>query len=72
MTVDRVNQHNYMEKTGSSLLGGGIILIVFWLFCSMPTNTHTFFYRNLVHEKVTNDIATTQGYLAQIKDGVVA
>lgn len=71
MIVDSLNQHIYMEKRGWSLVGGVIIVIVFWLFCSMPTNTHTFFYRNLVHEKVTNDIATTQGYLAQIKDGVV-
>ena len=51
--------------------GGVIIVIALWLFCGMPTNTHTFFYRNLVHERVTNDISATQGYLAQIKDGVV-
>lgn len=25
----------------------------------------------MVHERVTNDISATQGYLAQIKDGVV-
>jgi len=37
----------------------------------MPTNTHTFFYRNLIDEKVTNDIAATQGYLSQIKDNTV-
>ncbi len=45
--------------------------MVFWLLCSMPTNTHTFFFRNIIHDKVTNDIATTQGYLAQIKDNIV-
>ena len=71
MIVDSLNQDIYMEKRGWTLLGGVIIVIAFWLFCSMPTNTHTFFYRNLVHERVTNDISATQGYLAQIKDGVV-
>ena len=60
-----------MEKRGMTLVGGIIILLVFWLLCSMPTNTHTFFYRNLIGEKVTNDISTTQGYLSQIKDNVV-
>ena len=71
MIVDSLNQDIYMEKRGWTLLGGVIIVIAFWLFCSMPTNTHTFFYRNLVHERVTNDISATQGYLAQIKDGTV-
>lgn len=60
-----------MEKRGASLIGGVFIVIVFWLLCSMPTNTHTFFFRNLVDGQVTNDLAATQGYLAQIKDGTV-
>lgn len=71
MIADSLNQNIYMEKRGASLIGGFIIVIVFWLFCSMPTNTHTFFFRNLVDGQVTNDLATTQGYLAQIKDGTV-
>lgn len=71
MIVDSLNQNIYMEKRGMTLIGGVIILLVFWLLCSMPTNTHTFFYRNLIGEKVTNDISTTQGYLSQIKDNTV-
>ncbi len=71
MIVDSLNQNIYMEKRGMTLVGGVIILLVFWLLCSMPTNTHTFFYRNLIGEKVTNDISTTQGYLSQIKDNTV-
>lgn len=60
-----------MEKRGITLVGGIIIVLVFWLICSMPTNTHTFFYRNLIDERVANDIAATQGYLSQIKDNTV-
>lgn len=71
MIVDSFNQNIYMEKRGLSLVGGIIIVIVFWLFCSMPTNTHTFFYRNLINDRVTHDISTTQLYLGQIKDGSV-
>lgn len=71
MIADSLNQNIYMEKRGATLIGGIIIVLVFWLLCSMPTNTHTFFFRNLIDEKVTTDIATTQGYLAQIKDNTV-
>lgn len=71
MICDSLNQNVYMERRGANLVGGLAIVIVFWLLCSMPTNTHTFFYRSLIHDKVTSDITTTQGYLAQIKDGVV-
>ena len=60
-----------MEKRGANLIGGIVIVFVFWLLCSMPTNTHTFFFRNLIDEKVTTDISTTQGYLSQIKDNTV-
>lgn len=71
MITDSLNQNIYMEKRGSNLIIGIIIVLVFWLLCSMPTNTHTFFYRNLINDRVSGDIATTQGYLAQIKDNTV-
>lgn len=70
MIVDSLNQKIYLEKRGLRLLGGILILLIFWLACSMPTNTHTFFYRSVIHDKVTNDIATTEGYLIQIRDNV--
>lgn len=71
MIVDSLNQKIYLEKRGLRLLGGVIILLIFWLACSMPTNTHTFFYRSMINDKVTNDISTTEGYLVQIKDNTV-
>ena len=71
MIADSLNLNIYMEKRGATLIGGVVIVLVFWLLCSMPTNTHTFFFRNLIDEKVTNDIAATQGYLSQIKDNTV-
>lgn len=68
MIVDSLNQNVYMEKRGLNLIGGTFIVLVFWLLCSMPTNTHTFFYRNLVNQEVTSDIETTEYYLYQIKN----
>lgn len=71
MIVDSFNQNIYLEKRRLHLLGGIIITLFFWLICSMPTNTHTFFYRSVINDKVTSDISTTEGYLEQIKDNIV-
>ena len=66
MIVDSLNTNIYLEKRGLRLIGGFILLIIFWLICSMPTNTHTFFYRTVINDKVTTDISTTKGYLGQV------
>lgn len=68
LMVDSLNKNIYMEKRGMKLLGGISLLLVFWLFCSMPTNTHTFFYRTVISDVTNNDIQRTTDYLAQIKE----
>ena len=57
-----------MEKRGLNLIGGAILLLVFWLVCSMPTNTHTFFYRNCITDVTLDDLKNTEGYLNEIRD----
>lgn len=49
------------------LLFGGLLIFVFCWGVSMPTNTHTFFYRSYVDAKVTSDIGLTSGYLDQLR-----
>lgn len=68
MITDSLNQNIYMEHRGLKLTGGIFIVLVFWLLCSMPTNTHTFYYRSHVKEIVTQDIGTTCDYLKQIRN----
>lgn len=68
MIVDSLNQDIYLEKRGLRLVGEIVIVLIFWLICSMPTNTHTFFYRTVINDKVNTDISTTRGYLSQIKN----
>ena len=68
MIVDSLNQNIYLEKRGLHLVGGIVIVLIFWLICSMPTNTHTFFYRTVINDKVNTDISITRGYLKQIKN----
>lgn len=70
LMFDSLNQKIYLEKRGMRFIGGLFIVLVFWLACSMPTNTHTFFYRSVINDKVTSDISTTEGYLVQIRDNV--
>lgn len=72
MIVDSLNQKIYMEKRGLNLIGGIFLMLVFWLVCSMPTNTHTFFYRSVINDKLNSDLTTTIGYLQQIKDNKVS
>lgn len=67
LIVDSLNQNIYQEKRGLKLLGGIMLCIAFWLVFSMPTNTHTFFYRSTIGDIVTQDISTTKGYLGQLK-----
>ena len=68
MIVDSLNQNIYMEKRGLNLIGGIILTLIFWLLCSMPTNTHTFFYHTIIYDKTATDISTTRAYLEQISD----
>lgn len=68
LIVDSLNKNIYMEKRGLKLTGGIFLLLVFWLICSMPTNTHTFFYRTVISDVTNNDIQRTTNYLQQIKD----
>ena len=72
MIVDSLNQNIYMEKRGLNLFAGIILLLVFWLVCSMPTNTHTFFYRTCITDVALDDLKTTEGYLTDIRDNTFA
>lgn len=66
LIVDSLNQNIYVEKRGAKFIGGIFLTLVFWLVCSMPTNTHTFFYRNVIDATVSEDITATKGYLDQL------
>lgn len=68
MIVDSLNQNVFLENRGLRLAGGILITLVFWLICSMPTNTHTFFYRGTISDMVSSDIGQTKGYLDQLRN----
>lgn len=68
MIVDSLNQNIYLEKRGFRLVSGLIIVLIFWLVCSMPTNTHTFFYRSVANGIAKEDIQNAKGYLEQLEN----
>lgn len=71
LITDSMNQNVYIEKRGSKLIAGILAVLVFWLFFSMPTNTHTFFYRSSIESITSTDISTTKGYLDQLKNNTL-
>lgn len=71
LIVDSLNPNVYVEKRSGKLAAGIVIVLIFWLLFSMPTNTHTFFYRSSIESVTSSDISTTMGYLAQLKNNKV-
>lgn len=67
LIFDGFNGDRYNENRVRNFWMGIVLFVVFWLFMSMPTNTHTFFYNHNVGNKVQDDISTTIAYLEQIK-----
>lgn len=68
LIVDALNQNVYQENRKGMLVGGIVLTVLFWLVCSMPTNTHTFFYNQKIGDVITQDINVTQGYLKQLAE----
>lgn len=67
MIARSFDKSSYVKNPATLFFSGVGILLLFWLICIMPTNTHTFLYRNVVDQTVTNDLQTTQKYLTQIE-----
>ena len=72
MMINSLNPNLYIENRNLKFWVGLPLFIVFWLFCSMPTNTHTFFYRNVVDGEINGDITNTSGYLFQLQNNTNA
>lgn len=67
MIVDALNKDLWMDHRRRTFWIGTVLVFIFWLLMSMPTNTHTFFYNHNIGNKVQEDLTTTSTYLEQIK-----
>lgn len=68
LIVKGLSSNNSLENPGFAVCGGIFMVIAFWLLCSMPTNTHTFVYRDKVVGVVTKDVDHTLGYIRQLQN----
>lgn len=66
MMVDGLNKDLLLENRRRTFWFGIVLVALFWLFMSMPTNTHTFFYNHKIGDVVQSDMLTTRSYLEQI------
>ena len=67
LIVRGLNPNTSFENPGFAVWGGIFMVIAFWLLCSMPTNTHTFVYRDKVKKVVIEDVSTTINYLEKLR-----
>lgn len=69
--VDSFNKREFISNRRLLLFGGILTVLVFWGIFSFPTNTHTFFYRNVAPTTINNDISTTKYYLNQLSSNQI-
>lgn len=66
LIVDSLNTNVFIDNRKGLFWGGFVLLLIFWLMASMPTNTHTFFYNHKIGDVAIQDLNTTKSYLEQI------
>ena len=57
------------EHRGWKLIGGIILLLAFWVCFSLPTNTHTFFYKSEVTPVLLDELEKTKHNLELLNSG---
>lgn len=66
--VDCFNPNIYIEKRGIKLIGCILGILLLWLSFSMPTNTHTFFYKKMSKDVAKNELNFLNVELSKLTD----
>ena len=69
LIVDSFNPNDYVPNKGWRLIGGVVLLGLFWILFSLPTNTHTFFYKSVVKEVLQTELVFVKDKLEELADG---
>lgn len=72
LIVDSCNKEVDTEHPGRNIAGGIIILLLFWIIFSIPTNTHTFFYKSTIKDVLIQDLSNTKSRLVDLSDDQTA
>jgi hypothetical protein len=68
LVVDSFNQQIRVDSRGWHLIGGILVLLAFWIMFSLPTNTHTFFYRSAIKDLLVQDLTETKSKLQNLSN----
>jgi hypothetical protein len=66
LVVDSLNSNIVMEGRKPKLMIGIMGIVLFWLLFSMPTNTHTFFYKQMAKDTAVAELTSLRGNLASL------
>jgi hypothetical protein len=66
LIVDSFDQKIRVDNRGWHLIGGIILLLIFWILFFLPTNTHTFFYRSVIKDVLVRDLTDTKTRLQDL------
>ena len=69
LIVDSFNPNDYVPNKGWRFIGGIVLLALFWILFSLPTNAHTFFYKAVVKEVVQTELVFVKEKLEELADG---
>lgn len=68
MVLDSFNSNIYVEKRTIKLIVGFLGVVILWLIFSMPTNAHTFFYKQMAKNTAVKELKHIDGELEKLSN----
>lgn len=66
MVLDSFNQNIYMERRTLKMIVGLLGVLLLWIAFSMPTNSHTFFYKQMAKDVASSELTYLDGELQKL------
>jgi protein-S-isoprenylcysteine O-methyltransferase Ste14 len=66
MLLDSFNQNIYMERRTLKMIVGLLGVLLLWIAFSMPTNSHTFFYKQMAKDVASSELTYLDGELQKL------
>ena len=66
LVIDSFNQNTYMERRTVKFIIGLLGVLLLWIAFSMPTNSHTFFYKQMAKNTAVKELKHMDGELQKL------
>ena len=66
LVIDSFNQNIYMERRTVKFIIGLLGVLILWIAFSMPTNSHTFFYKQMAKNTAVKELKYMDGELQKL------